>query len=118
MYNELRQIKKGKAAGNDKIPPNLIRDGAEDILSPLCYLANMSLHQSLYPTAEKCGKIISMFKYDSRDSFDKYRQVLSASFFLKCWNVWFISKSNAYFESKSLLNSNQYGFRKGRCTTH
>jgi hypothetical protein len=40
VRNNLRRIKRGKAAGNYKLPPNLICDGAEEISSPLCYLAN------------------------------------------------------------------------------
>jgi hypothetical protein len=75
VFNELRQIKKGKATGYDTIPPNLIRDAAEEIATPLYYLVNISLQKSLFPSAEKYGKIVPIFKSGRRDVFDDYRPI-------------------------------------------
>ncbi len=117
VRNDLCRIKKGKDVGNDNLPPNLVYHGAEEISFPLCYLANMSLQQSLFPTAEKCGKITPIFKSDCRGSFDNYRPISVLPIFSKVLERLVHQQIYEYLESKKLLNQNQYGFRRGRCTT-
>ena len=116
VRNDLCRIKKGKAVGNDNLPPNLVYDRAEEISSPLCYLANMSLQQSLFPTAEKCGKITPIFQSDCRGSFDNYRPISVLPIFSKVLERLVHRQIYEYLESKKLLNQNQYGFHRGRCT--
>ena len=58
----LKNLKSTKAAGIDNVPPRMIKDATEELCKPLSYLVNLSLQTSLFPTAEKSGKITSIFK--------------------------------------------------------
>jgi hypothetical protein len=100
-----------------KIPPNQIRDAAEQIATPLCYLVNMSLQKSLFPSAEKYGKIVPIFKSGRRDVFDDYRPISILPVFSKIIERLVHRQLYSFLENKNLLYSDQYGFRKGRCTS-
>ena len=58
----LKNLKATKAAGIDNVPPWIIKDAVEGLCKPLSYLMNFSLQTSLFPTAEKSGKITPVFK--------------------------------------------------------
>ena len=54
----------------------VIKDTAEEIAIPLSNLANMSLSRlGLFPTSEKCAKIIPKYKSDDHSSIDSYRPI-------------------------------------------
>ena len=72
----------------------------------------MSFQQSLFPSAEKYGKIVPIFKSGGRDLFGNYRPVFS-----KIIERLFNRQLYSHLEDKNLLNPNQYVFRKGRCTS-
>ena len=69
----LKNLKATKAAGIDNVPPRMIKDAAEELCKPLCYLINLSLQTSLFPTAEKSGKITPIFKSGDPSNLDNYR---------------------------------------------
>ena len=75
VIKELKRIKRGKAAGIDQIPSDLIKDGAEEIAYILCHLINKSLQTSTFPSEEKIGKITPIYKSGDHSLFDNYRPV-------------------------------------------
>ena len=61
--------------------------------------------------------ITPIFKSDCRGSFDNYRPISVLPIFSKVLERLVHRQIYEYLESKKLLNQNQYGFRRGRCTT-
>ena len=83
VFTVLKSLNPSKAAGHDNIPPRMIKDGAEELAVPLCYLANLSLQSSLFPTSEKLAKIRPVFKSNDRSLLDNYRPISILSVFSK-----------------------------------
>jgi len=55
VLKQLRCLNVRKAAGYDKIPPKLLKIGADSLCVPLQYLINMSIKTSSFPTnLKKC----------------------------------------------------------------
>ena len=71
----LKNLNTWKAAGIDSLPPNILKHVADELSVPLCRLINESLQVFSFPTSEKCGKIIHVFKSDSPTLLDNYRPI-------------------------------------------
>ena len=118
MYTLLLFINSTKAAGCDRIPTKLIKDGASGLATPLSFLINCSLNESVFSTAEKLAKISPVYKSGDHSLFDNYRpiSVLNVlSMVIEKCVYWQLSE---YLERSKLLSSSQYGFRQGRSTVH
>ena len=118
MLRELKQIKHGKAAGIDQIPPHLLKDGAEEIAPILTHLINCSLVTSTFPSTEKLAKVTTIHKADSRDLFDNCRPVSVLPIISKILERMVYNQVYAFLERNCLITSNQFGFRKGHNTKH
>ena len=68
-----RNLKSSKASGFENLPITLIKLGAEEIAYLLQVLANRSIKESVFPTAEKCAKVIPLYKSAERVLLDSYR---------------------------------------------
>ena len=118
VFTVLKSLNPSKAAGHDNIPPRMIKDGAEELAVPLCYLANLSLQSSLFPTSEKLAKISPVFKSNDRSLLDNYRPISILSVFSKVLEKIVYHQISNYLEENSLLSPYQFGFRRGRSTQH
>ena len=49
IEKELRNLKRNKSAGADCLPPNLLKDCAREIASPITFIINKSLETSTVP---------------------------------------------------------------------
>ena len=75
ILNTLKNLKATKAAGIDNVRHRMIKDAAEELSKPLCYVINLSLQTSLFPTAEKSGKVTPIFKSGDPAMLDNYRPI-------------------------------------------
>ena len=51
-----------KEAGNNNLPPKILKDAADELSAPLCRQIDKGLQVSLFPKLEICGKITPVFK--------------------------------------------------------
>jgi len=49
IEHQLRKLRRKKATGNDGLPAGMIKDVASVILSPLCFIINLSLKSATIP---------------------------------------------------------------------
>lgn len=63
--------------GPDNLPASLLKDASEELAVPFCMLINLSFRNGIFPTVEKCGKVlvIPIYKSEDRTSFDNYRPI-------------------------------------------
>jgi hypothetical protein len=111
-------LKISKASGPDNLPASLLKDASEELAMPLCMLINLSFQSGIFPTAEKCGKVIPIHKSEDRTSFDNYRPISLLNTVSKVIEKVAYEQITDYLEESKLLCPQQFGFRRGKCTQH
>ena len=64
-----------KAHGIDELPPNLLKDVANEISKPLAFIINKSLSSGIVPDLWKISKVTPLYKSDSKSDFNNYRPI-------------------------------------------
>ena len=118
LLKHLSTLKTTKGAGPDQIPPRIIKDCAEEIVLPLCYLINQSLRTHTFPSAEKFARVTPVFKSDDKSKMDNYRPISALNVFSKLVERIVHHQLYTYLEENKLLQHQQFGFRKQRSTQH
>ena len=112
----LQTTKPSKAAGIDKVPAKLIKDGANEIAAPLTFLINTSLQSGIFPTSEKIAIITPLYKSGDRTNIDNYRPISVLNIISKTVERAVYNQLSEYLEENNLLSDQQYGFRRKRST--
>ena len=118
IKNVIKKLGWKKAQGYDDVPTSLIIDGADIIAQPLKSLINRCLKNSLFPSAEKCAKIIPIYKCDERSLMDNYRPISVLPVLSKMFERVVHQQLYAYLEQNNLLSKRQFGFRNRPSTQH
>ena len=115
IANIISELANGKASD---IPIHVIKK-ASPIISPM--LADILNHQmkiGTFPDELKLGKISPVYKKDDEELLKNYRPVSTLPIFGKLFEKIIYSRLYSYFSSQNILNSTQFGFRKGHSTSH
>ncbi len=108
---QLKSIKRSKSTGIDDLPPNMLKDAAPAISTPLTYLINQSLETGLFPTAWKAAKIIPIHKSGLYSNLDNYRPISILPVLSKVIEKLIHRQLLTFFEENKLLSKFQFGFR-------
>ena len=100
-----------KATGNDNVGPKLLRLAGPLIAESLCYLCNLSIHTSTFPSIWKEAKVKPLFKTGSRDDVNNYRPISILPILSKLLEKHVHDSLMNYLEKHELLCINQSGFR-------
>ena len=111
MYEKLKSLKRKKSSGYDEVPSSLIIDGAGVLCKPLSLLTNCSLGNSIFPTAEKCARILPVYKSEERSAMDNYRPISVLPVLSKVTEHVVYRQVYEYLCKNHLLSDNQFGFR-------
>ena len=114
----LQSLKSSKAAGVDNIPASLIKDGAEELATPISLLVDRSFQEGTFPTVEKSAKMTPLYKSGVRSSLDNYRPISVLNILSKVVERIAYMQIMEYLEENNLLSPYQYGFRRHRSTQH
>ena len=79
--NATKQLKNGKAPGQDKISTTLIKDAADFIWKPFTMIFNSSLKYAAFPDIWKLAKVTPIFKSGSKRDGNNYRPISVISVF-------------------------------------
>ena len=116
IKRELRRLKRKKAPGVDCLPPNLLKDSASVIASPIAHIINLSLRTSTVPNLWKIAKICPIFKSGNSDLVENYRPISILPILSKLLEKSVHKQLYEYLESHKLISDCQFGFRKNRST--
>ena len=108
----LAKVKPHSAAGPDNIPAYLLKEGAEELASPLSLLFQASLNQGKIPTAWKTADVSPIFKKGDRHKPGNYRPISLTSIICKIMEHIIHSQIIHHLDSHGLLTDKQFGFRK------
>ena len=112
----LRKLRRKKAHGIDELPPNLLKDVANEISKPLAFIINKSLSSGIVPDLWKISKVTPLYKSDSKSDFSNYRPISVLPCLSKVIEQVLHRQLSNYLEKYYLLKSSQFGFRPRRST--
>ena len=118
VYEHLCNIDPSKACGPDLLPGFLLKNCAEFIAAPLAYLFNLSMRTGMLPEDWTTANVVPVFKRNKRNLVCNYRPISLTSLVVKTMERIILSSLTDTLTKNGLLNSNQYGFRKGHSTLH
>ena len=75
IYEIINKLGSNKSPGYDGIHPGLIKKVANEILSPLSIVFNISISTGIVPDALNIAKVVPIYKKDNSELFSNYRPV-------------------------------------------
>ena len=101
------------------IQQNIVLSDIEILAPMLAHLVNVSQKTGVFPDGCKIARVIPTYKNKgSKTSFDNYRPVALLPVFSKIVEKLIYNKVFEFLVRYQILFETQYGFRKGRNTTH
>ena len=113
------KIMKRKAPGESKIGHQIIKQLPENIIEYILVIFNASLASGYFPKKFKSA-ILKLLPKDGKDITlpQNYRPIALLDNIGKIFEKIINSRLRQYLEDNNLYNSQQYGFRQGKSTTH
>ena len=105
-----------KAHGIDELPPNLLKDVANEISKPLAFIINKSLSSGIVPDLWKISKVTPLYKSDSKSDFNNYSPVSILPCLSKVLEQVVYPRISRYLEKHCLIKSSRFGFCPRRST--
>ena len=96
----------------------LIKKVSSLILVPLTHIINLSLSTGVFPDSLKISRVCPIFKQGDHKEMNNYRPISCLSSFSKIFEKIAHEQLSQYLDVNKILNSNQFGFQKGRSTVH
>ena len=111
----IKDFDTGKASD---IPVILVKRSAGIISPILTKLYNKNIENGIFPEKFKTGKVTPVYKKGNAELLENYRPVSTLPIFGKIFEKIIYKRLYSFLTAKGILNSNQFGFRKGRSTVH
>ena len=118
VVNAIDEIKSSSSCPNYSLPALVLKKCKAQLVKPIQLLWNKSYEVGQVPSYYKKQLIAPVFKKGSRSYAKNYRPISLTPHEVKIFERIIKNKIIEFLENKSLLTSDQHGFRKGRsCTT-
>ena len=112
IYNAIKNLKNGKAAGPDKIPTTIIKDVGDIITKPLTMIFNSSLMNGVFPDIWKIVRITPIFKSGAKNDVNNYRPMSVISVFSRILERIVHDHLYECLKANKVITSNQSVFQK------
>ena len=84
-----------------------------DVLAPaLAFIFNLSTEKGIFPDKLKIARVTPVYKADDRKVLGNYRPISNLSNISKLFEKLTFSRINSFVETKRIISSKQFGFRK------
>lgn len=117
IKNTISSLKLNVSSGEDIISTNAIKYLCKELIVPLTYLVNMSITNSIFPTALKKAIVIPIFKQGCKNDINNYRPISLLNTFSKILERILKKQLLSYLEDNKKLSKTQYGFRENLSTS-
>ena len=105
-----------KAPGMNEISARFLKDGAEVLAKPICYIINLSIKLSTFPDKCKIANLSSLFKKGSKTDPKNCRPVSLLALIFKLIEKAIHIQTQEYLDKNGLIYKFQSGFRKSFST--
>ena len=111
----VRSLKKGKSAGVDNIPAELVQAGGEDVITALTTIFNKIWQTGEWPTPWTQSLVITLPKKGNLQQCQNYRRISLFSHPSKVMLKIILNRLKP--QAEKIIAEEQAGFRAGRSTT-
>ena len=112
----LKNLQRAEACGLDQLPPNLLKDAANEIAPSLTYIINLSLTTSTVPTDRKKTKVSPIYKSGSTTELENYRSISVLSIISKIMEREVHRQLYEFLDETKLISKHQFRFEKKKLT--
>lgn len=113
----IKKLKSKLSHGIDELPPVLIRQCADELTEPFCYLINQSFREGVFPDLLKVSIIKPIHKKNTKTDINNYRPISLLPTAAKIFEKAMSDRVYKFCEKYKIFNESQNGFRKNRSTT-
>lgn len=117
--SEIRSLIKGlknSTYGLDRLPTKMFKHVGDALSLPISKLINASIATGVFPDLLKAATVVPVHKAGIMSLFTNYRPIsvlpLLSKIFEKCICVRLVN----FFGRENIINVNQFGFQRGKCT--
>ena len=118
VMSVILQLDEKKSSGPSDVLLNVLRISAPILVPHLVSIFNLSFKSGIFPDLMKLAKVIPIFKTGSKLSVNNYRPISLLSIFSKIFEKLVHKQLNDFLMLNSVFYESQFGFQKGRSTTH
>lgn len=112
----ISHLQNEKAPGIDGLSNKFIKEIREYIVAPLTDIFNMSFATGTFPSIWKTAVVTPIHKSGPKDAPSNYRPISLLNAFSKLLEKLANKRFITYLESRNLIFSRQFGFRRGKST--
>ena len=112
VYSTILGIKNNSCLYEYSINGEIFKIAAPFICEPLTHIYNNCIEYCVYPDVFKFVKVISIFKSGHKSHYSNYRPISIIPVVSKIHEMLLYKQIIKHFEDNSLLDKNQFGFRK------
>ena len=118
VRKKLSKLNPSKSSGPDGLHPRVLKEVADEIVTPLTLIFNKTLREGVIPEEWKIANVTALFKKGNVASPGNYRPVSLTSVVCKLLESIIRDNVMDFLEENRLLSEDQHGFRSGRsCVT-
>ena len=105
-----RKLWHKKAHRIDELPPNLLKNVANEISKPLAFIINKSLSSGIIPDLWEISEVTPLYKSNSKSDFSNYHPISFLLCLSKVLEQVVHRQLSNYLEKHYLLKGSQFGF--------
>jgi hypothetical protein len=110
VLRELKQLKRQKAHGVDKLPSGMLKDRRVHIYQPLGHIINVLLQYSKVPSMWKIAKVIPIHKKGAHNNPENYRPISVLPVLSKVLERAVHQQLSEFLKEQNLLTKYQFGY--------
>ena len=114
----LKTLDTSKALGHDLVSPRLLKEGYNELSTPLSKLFNLSMRAKTFPSKWKISNVVPIFKKSDPKKPENYRPISLLSVTSKIFEKCVYKYIHNFVVSNKLLSQHQSGFTKGDSTVN
>ena len=119
VYDLLMKINTTKSAGDDGIHPRVLKECADELVTPIYMIFQYSLKHGTVPDTWKRATITPIFKSEDRTSAENYRPISITSQLCKLLEKLIRKQLMDHLVDNKILSEHQHGFcNKRSCMTN
>ena len=119
VKEKIRKLRKGAAAGPDKIGSKLLHELIEEVSSPLATDMRKTLEDGAVPEDWRMANVKPIYKKGAKHSPGNYHPVSLTSVCCKMMESILKDDIVEHLRKQNLINTSQYGFMQGKsCTSN
>ena len=100
----------------NEIPVSIFKKYSCFYIQSVCDMINKSFTSGIFPSPLKLARVIPIFKSGDKTNLSNYRPISMLNTLSKIFENCLYNRLISFFETNTLISTNQFGFRRNRST--